>query len=219
MLTGAALSSVSTDLEEKDAKAATKVQENGATAGDDSIEETVGAMAAQVQNAKDDTVAPALKRKGGPEDDDNDNSAAANKANKVVAAAAPAETPRSGAQVLLTKIFIVESWPGFNLTAHSSLEKATAYTTANKNSEIAKNGSTKVPKGQKYFEVEGAVALGDTLYAPLYFSDLTGRSIIGGVFRTKEESSSELRNTKKWRLSPQEKNGSGELYNLKVVLL
>ena len=74
MLTGAALSSVSTDLEEKDAKAATKVQENGATAGDDSIEETVGAMAAQVQNAKDDTVAPALKRKGGPEDDDDNNS-------------------------------------------------------------------------------------------------------------------------------------------------
>ena len=166
-------------------------------------------------------MAPALKRKGGPEDDDNDNSAAANKANKVVAAAAPAipETPRSGAQVLLTKIFIVECSTGFELTAHSSLEKAAAYTTANKDWEIAKNGSTKVPKGQKYFELEGAVALGDTLYAPLYFSDLTGRSVIGGVFRTKEESSSELRNTKKWRLSPQEKNGSGELYNLKVVLL
>ena len=211
-----------------------------------SIEETAGAMAAQVQNAKDDTVAPALKRKGGPEDDDDDNSAAANKANKVVAAAAPAmsspntyhprrhdqaftgysgpwakpaATPRPGPQVLLTKIFIVECSTGFELTAHSSLEKATAYTTANKDWEIAKNGSTKVPKGQKYFEVEGAVALGDTLYAPLYFSDLTGRSVIGGVFRTKEESSSELRNTKKWRLSPQEKNGSGELYNLKVVLL
>ena len=61
--------------------------------------------------------------------------------------------------------------------------------------------------------------MGDTLYAPLHCSDVTGRSVIGGVFRTEEESLSELDNTKKWRLSPQEKYGSGELYNLKVVLL
>jgi len=117
----------------------------------------------------------------------------------------------------MEKIFIVECSPDFQLTAHSSLEKASAFAAGKENSAIVKNASTKVPKGQMFFEVEG-VALGDTVHAPLFFSDMTGNSYVGGVFRTADEMSSELRNTKKWRISPMEKNSSGELYKREMVL-
>lgn len=115
------------------------------------------------------------------------------------------------------KIFIVECVPYFQLSAHSSLEKATTFSAANKDSTIMKNASTKVPKGQNYFEVEG-IALGDTVYAPLHFSDMTGKSHVGGVFKSAEEMCDELGRTKTWRMSPIEKNGSGELYKREMVL-
>ena len=173
-----------------------------------------------------------LKRKRNDEDSllrDADLSDVASSSSKVAAATEEAECSTSSSSKVAAateeveekttsmKVFIVECIPFFQLTAHSSLEKATAFSAANENSTIMKNASTKVPKGQNYFEVEG-IALGDTVYAPLYYSDMTDKSYVGGVFQSAEKMRDELGRTKKWRMSPMEKNGSGELYERDMVV-
>ena len=62
------------------------------------------------------------------------------------------------------------------------------------------------------------VAAGDTIHVPLFFSDMTGESYIGGAFTTEEEAEKELRRFDTWKMSEQEKHGSGELHMRKMVL-
>ena len=118
------------------------------------------------------------------------------------------------------KLYVVDSAPEFQLTAFSTRGKAAAFVAANPGARIMTNSGPKAAKAQAFCDV--VVAAGDTIHVihvPLYFSDLTGESYIGGAFATEEEAENELRRTGTWKMSEQEKHGSGELHMRKMVLV
>ena len=141
----------------------------------------------------------------------------ARRSSRIAAAADAATASSNEAACGPMKLHIVEAPGCFKLTAHSSREKAAAFVATGLGSRIMTNSGAHAAKGQSFCEVDGVVA-GDTIHVPLYFSDLTGESYIGGAFATEEEAADCLRRTKSWSVSAREKGGSGELYMRKMVL-
>ena len=116
------------------------------------------------------------------------------------------------------KLYVVDSGAHFQLTAYSSRAKAAAFVATNPDARIMTNSGPKAAKAQPFCDIDVNVAAGDTIHVPLFFSDMTGESYIGGAFTTEEEAEKELRRFDTWKMSEQEKHGSGELHMRKMML-
>ena len=107
------------------------------------------------------------------------------------------------------KIWIASTEFG-DLSAHATRAAAVLVAAASVEGSIMPDMHAPMGGRVDYCDVDG-VALGDTVWVPMFISDLTGNAYIGGAYRTRAEAATANRGFKTWSIPREEKIGGGEL--------